>query len=671
MLNRNGKIRTLLLATAIVFSMMSVPNGSARAAGTSVPIDESHFPDQAFRDYVSTSYDINKDGILSSDENDAANVLYLRERTDVESLSGIQYLKSLYEVDIAFSTITELDLSKNTGVCKIFVNNSYLRKLNITGLSKLEYLDASATELTYIDISSNPIMKAAYATRNMGGEDNTNYDCKLYFPSGIQVITDPNQPTPKLSPTPVPSYRQANTAAGEVQVDDKNFPDMVLKDYISSVFDRDNDSVLSVKELNEAQLIRIEGKNLKSVKGIELLPQLTRLEIYSCQLSSVNLKLCPNLTEVFLNNNQLKKVDVSGMTNLRILSVPDNYDLSELKVGNTPLTYLVCNNTNLSTLDISGCPGLANWKNAPRSVNGGVVSISGSDLVMQYDQTTKIVQNGSTGLIAYLTVTPTPKPTSSGTSGGGSGSSASNEGGIEGFVERLYTVALGRESDPYGKADWINRVRVGGNTGADLARGFLFSEEFLSKNMSNSDFVDVLYATFFNRPADEHKSDWLGLMDSGWTKTQVIDGFINSTEWANLCLTFGIASGSTFKPNITVEPSQGVIDFATRLYTTCLGRDADQGGLNDWSNQLANMQISGSEAAHGFFFSEEFNNAGISDSEYVMRLYRTFMGREYDQGGYDNWMAALASGQSREFVFQGFAGSAEWAGICADYGILK
>lgn len=258
------------------------------------------------------------------------------------------------------------------------------------------------------------------------------------------------------------------------------------------------------------------------------------------------------------------------------------------------------------------------------------------------------------------TPTPTPFPVVS-----------SDESGIEGFVERLYTVALGRASDPYGKADWINRVRVGGNTGADLARGFLFSDEFLSKNMSNSDFVDVLYATFFNRPADEHKSDWLGLMDSGWTKTQVIDGFINSTEWANLCLTFGIASGSTFKPNITVEPSQGVIDFATRLYTTCLGRDADQGGLNDWSNQLANMQISGSEAAHGFFFSEEFNNAGISDSEYVMRLYRTFMGREYDQGGYDNWMAALASGRSREFVFQGFAGSAEWAGICADYGILK
>ena len=246
------------------------------------------------------------------------------------------------------------------------------------------------------------------------------------------------------------------------------------------------------------------------------------------------------------------------------------------------------------------------------------------------------------------------------------------ESGVAGFVERLYSVALGRPSDPYGKADWINRVRIEGYTGADLARGFLFSQEFLGKDMSNSDFLDVLYRTFFNREADEGgKSNWIALMELGWGKKDVIDGFINSTEWANLCLTFGIASGSMAAPNIVVEPSQDIIDFATRLYTTCLGRNADPGGLNDWATSLANMKISGSVAAHGFFFSEEFLNSGIDDSEFVKRLYRTFMGREYDQGGYDNWMNALASGQTREDVFQGFAGSAEWAMICAEYGILR
>ena len=267
--------------------------------------------------------------------------------------------------------------------------------------------------------------------------------------------------------------------------------------------------------------------------------------------------------------------------------------------------------------------------------------------------------------------TTTPKPTATPTPVKPGNTNSNTSAGLGDFIERLYNVALGRPSEAYGKNYWTDKVKLEGFTGADVARGFLFSNEFLDKNMSNSDFLDTLYMTFFNRPADEHKADWMKLMDQGWTKMQVIDGFINSTEWANLCLTYGIASGSNCKPNIVIAPSGEVESFARRLYTTCLGRDADPAGLNDWATQLANMQISGSQAAHGFFFSEEFIAHGFSNEEYVNRLYRTFMGREADPAGFSDWVGQLNSGVSRESVFQGFAGSAEWAGICAEYGILK
>ena len=671
-MRRQVKITALVLTAVMAFSMPVIPNRKVSAGSTPVKIDEEHFPDEGFREYVFYNYDVDRNWSLDKQEIEAATVLDVRSRKDIKSLTGISYLTSLYDVDTCDTIIGELDLSKNTDVHSIDASDSKLRKLDITGLSDLAYLNVEDTKLTFIDISSNPVLLAAYSCPEAGGVDNTNYDCKLFFPTGIQVFTDHSKPTPTVKPTPVPSYRQANTSAGEVQIDSKNFPDAILREYVEDNFDDDNDSVLSVQELSEATRIRIFD-GVKSAKGIELLPNLKELPIEYCQLTSINLNACRSLESARLDNNDLKKVDVTGCPTLVCLSVAYNPNLTELNLGNSRITYLCCQGTKLTTLDISGCSGLAEWKSGQKYIDSESITVSGAEIYFCYDKTLNVIQNGSSVLPVYqVTATPTPKPTTSGGgSGSGSGNTVTTESGIEGFVERLYTVALGRESDPHGKADWINRVRVGGNTGADLARGFLFSDEFLSKNMSNSNFVDVLYATFFNRQADEHKADWLGLIDSGWTKTQVIDGFINSTEWANLCLTFGIASGSTFKPNITVAPSQDVINFATRLYTTCLGRNADQGGLDNWANQLANMQISGSEAAHGFFFSDEFINAGISDSEYVMRLYRTFMGREYDQGGYDNWMAALASGQSREFVFQGFAGSAEWAGICADYGILK
>lgn len=86
---------------------------------------------------------------------------------------------------------------------------------------------------------------------------------------------------------------------------------------------------------------------------------------------------------------------------------------------------------------------------------------------------------------------------------------------------------------------------------------------------------------------------------------------------------------------------------------------------------LANRQVSGSEAAYGFFFSEEFVNANYSSEEFVSRLYRTFLGREADEQGFNNWVGQLEQGVTRESVFEGFANSAEFENICNGYGINR
>ena len=240
------------------------------------------------------------------------------------------------------------------------------------------------------------------------------------------------------------------------------------------------------------------------------------------------------------------------------------------------------------------------------------------------------------------------------------------------FVERLYTVALGRASDPAGKAEWIAAVTERGETGADLARGFLYSPEFLNKDVSNTDFVKVLYRTFFNREADASGLEgWVAALEGGESKQDVIEGFINSTEWANLCLLYGIRGGGTGTPSIEVDPNSQTIEFATRLYTTCLGRHADPAGLMAWARQLANQRDTGTGAAHGFFFSDEFTGQNVSNGEFVTRLYRTFMNREPDEAGYTAWVGQLDSGVSREEVFNGFSQSTEFGRICANYGIIR
>lgn len=248
------------------------------------------------------------------------------------------------------------------------------------------------------------------------------------------------------------------------------------------------------------------------------------------------------------------------------------------------------------------------------------------------------------------------------------------EDNIGDFVERLYDQILGRGSDEAGKADWIGRIVTGGGTGADIVRGFLYSPEFreAAATMSDTDFVSTLYRSIFGRePDSEGLQNWVNAIGAGQSRDFVIDSFIDSTEWANLCLTYGIPSGGKGVPNITREPNAKINDFVTRLYQYCLSRKPDPAGLADWSDQLANLKISGSQAAFGFFFSDEFQALNTTDGEYVELLYKTILGRPSDPDGFASWVKILADGASREEVYEGFARSDEFGIICADYGIIR
>ena len=620
-----------------------------------IKIDESTFPDDNFREYILNEIDDDGDGFLS-DEEQIAISMDISDR-EISDLTGIQLFPSLRELRCNDNRLTSLDLSANTNIRILYCSNSMITDLDLSGCTKLETLYCAENPIQELSIADCSELKHLFCFEcDFNKLDiNSQYlaDAFCYGDTGKYLLGED---------TTYYFYDVNLVAVASLVLDNS----VVLTWGSSNVHSpRPNDPNNLVASSVTSSSIHLTWGKVDNAYAYEVwICSAGRWDIYtSTEQTSCNvMQLEPNTDYCF---DVRAYVEMAGGERLysRFSEIIKATTLSSSVVPN-PTIITPTSTPRPSSGEVTKTPTATPTTRpsssiAPSSAPSKVPTVTGSPTATPTNKPTATMIPTQA-----VTTTPVNKPTST-------PAQSSDESGISGFVERLYTVALGRPSDPYGKADWVNRVRSEGYTGADLARGFLFSDEFLGKNMSNSEFLDVLYETFFNRPADEHKADWLGLMDSGWTKTQVIDGFINSTEWANLCLTFGVASGSTFKPNITVEPSQGVIDFATRLYTTCLGREPDPAGLADWSSQLANMQISGSDAAHGFFTSAEFVNAGHSDAEYVTRLYRTFMGREPDEGGFNNWMAALASGQSREFVFQGFAGSAEWAGICADYGILR
>ena len=114
--------------------------------------------------------------------------------------------------------------------------------------------------------------------------------------------------------------------------------------------------------------------------------------------------------------------------------------------------------------------------------------------------------------------------------------------GVDAFVTRFYRQCLNREPERTGLVDWVNALLNGTLYGADVANGFIFSQEFINRNTSNEDFVTILYRAFFGREPDTPGfNGWVNYLYNGATRQDVLNGFIYSQEFENLCTSYGIS----------------------------------------------------------------------------------------------------------------------------------
>ena len=294
---------------------------------------------------------------------------------------------------------------------------------------------------------------------------------------------------------------------------------------------------------------------------------------------------------------------------------------------------------------------------------------SGSD-VIKIDQNGKItaVKNGSAQVTATVTDRMDDKKFTVKCS-----VTVGAEDSVTAFVKRLYKLCFNREADAGGLNGWVTKLKNGTSTAANVVQAFFTSKEMQNLKLSNGDFVERCYLVMMGRASDAGgKKGWVEKLDAGMSVNYVLRGFVASREFANICREYGIVQGTITCPE-NRDQNQGITAFVSRCYSEVLGRKADTGGLNNWCGKILNAADKKQEAintaSNGFFHSPEYLNKNTSNDQYVRTLYRTFLGREADTGGYNNWMAKLNSGTSRDSVMNGFAYSAEFANIMAKYGI--
>lgn len=161
---------------------------------------------------------------------------------------------------------------------------------------------------------------------------------------------------------------------GSIPINSTHFPDDHFIAYVELRCDKDGDDTLSQAELDGVTELYVAYANIKDLTGIELFPNLDKLDCKNNNLTRLDVSKNTKLTKLYCEFNQLTGLDLSKNTALTELNCQVNQltslDLSKntaltkldcalnpltsLDVSNnTALTYLDCNYNQLTSLDLS------------------------------------------------------------------------------------------------------------------------------------------------------------------------------------------------------------------------------------------------------------------------------------------------------------------------------
>ena len=692
-------------------------------------IDKKTFPDDEFRKYV-IQFDQNKDGYFNASEIAAVSTMDLYEMP-IESVKGIEYFTGMAIFICTDTPLSDIDFGKLDGLREIYIENresQVLESVNVSGCPNLKVLRCGAEKVRNLDLSQNTKLVDVALSISVEKLDFSGMkDLQKLDISDDKLITLDISDCPSLSTLYVSSTAMTTMNVSQsnnisemslycenlTSLDISKCTELVSLIFASSVVERldlSHQSKLMELSCRLPKLTSLNVSNNPLLQSLEITcPKVTsidldrnteltffsvseglqqvdlsknaklqRLWLSDCPIEQINVTACKDLVEITCDKCKLTRLDVSKNLKLETLWC-DETPLTELPdiSKNTKLHSLALYGVKTNTIKLSHLQELSVLKLNKMDI--AALDLSNNTKLIYIDLSDNLLTEldlSFCGTLNYVDLRLNLFKEKPKYSCGGQDYFEPQKTSVpsfETFVERLYTIALNRNSDPEGKAFWVKQVVEEGKTGADCARFFLLdAPEFMNRNLSTEDFVETLYKTFFDRESDAAgKTGWVSAIKNGQkTRADVVNDFIESTEWCDVCAAYGVRSGAKYHK--ATKASQNAIDFATRLYTCCLGRAAEEGGLKYWSLALTNLEQTGAAAAKLFFESEEFVGLKTSDTEYIRRLYTTFMGREAVGVEIDYWVGEIADGrQTRHSTLAFFAQSDEFTKICKQYGIER
>lgn len=156
-------------------------------------------------------------------------------------------------------------------------------------------------------------------------------------------------------------------ALADVAINSTNFPDANFRNFLKSKYML---SVITTAQLNACTELDLNSLDIADLTGIQYFTQLTKLNCFNNEITSVDLRANTKLQELNLGYNKLTSIDLSANTQLQVLYLHHNQFNSTLSVANhsqlgtlwvhnnSSLIAVDCSNSNLTNFNVSNCTSL-------------------------------------------------------------------------------------------------------------------------------------------------------------------------------------------------------------------------------------------------------------------------------------------------------------------------
>lgn len=239
------------------------------------------------------------------------------------------------------------------------------------------------------------------------------------------------------------------------------------------------------------------------------------------------------------------------------------------------------------------------------------------------------------------------------------------------FIERLYNIILGRASNESGMEHWTGLCKNKDITITQMVHDFVFSEEYLGKNTSDEEYVNMLFDLVMDGKTDEDLKDkFLFYLEAGVSRMYVYSYFAHTDEFAAMCEGIDVEKGDISVTNDRDRQPEITV-YVQILYRGCLGRSAAADELDLKVGSVIRDGKTAADIAYSIIFSDECKEKEYSDEEYAEILYRGLLNRGSDEDGFREWTAKLGAGYTREAVLRGFVVSDEFTKRCEGIGIER